>query len=465
MKRETIDLSEERRILAYMITNTQFLNKLHSIAKPKLFKSTFSRIIAEWIWEFYNITDQSPKKSIEEIYLKKRKTLDDEQDELIKDFLQNLSKDWEKMQVQNIPYTVKNATEYFSLRSLDILSDNLKEAIEKHDSSYGERLISEYRKVERPASKTVDLLKDHSAIIHAFSHENEYLFSYPGEFGKFIGPFMRGDFFAIMGAMKRGKSHYLWYTGYRALLMGLKVLFVSLEMTEQQMLRRMWQCMVGQPLQTGQVKIPYFSKDSKSEIYFKTKNREGINLTEVQEKQEFYRKMVRTGEVKFIEFPTYGATVKDIETELINLEYYEGFIPDVVVIDYADILKPTNERQDYRHQLDTTWKSLRGMAQDRSILAVTGSQTGRFGMKRDVDATDVAEDYRKLAHVTKMMALNQNEKERDDGVMRVSNIVQREGKMVSSEVVLLQCYDIGRPYVNSKLKEDVDLDKYKMEDK
>jgi replicative DNA helicase len=466
LKREKIDLSEERRILSYMITSTSFLTKVHSIAIPKLFKSSFSRIVSEWIWEYYDYTSQAPKRGIEEIYLKKNQKLNEDDKELIKEFLSNLSKDWEKYEPNNVIYTAKNATEYFGLRSLEKLRDRLTDTIESQDKASGERLISEYRKVERPSSKHIDLLTNASAIKNAFSHEHEHLFSFPGALGSFVGTFMRGDFFAIMGAMKRGKSHYLWYTGNRALNMGLKVLFISLEMTEKQMLRRMWQGMTGQPYETGKIRIPAFKrKGDKYEVGFNHVNKSGMDLSKVEEKQEFYRKMVRTGELKFIEFPTYGASARDIETELINLEYYEGFIPDVVIVDYADILKPINERVDYRHQLDTTWKKLRGIAQDRSLLMVTGSQTGRGGMERDVTATDVAEDYRKLAHVTKMIALNQNKKEKEDGIMRMSNIVQREGKMNINEAIVLQCYDIGRPYIDSMNREEVDIDKYHEKEK
>jgi hypothetical protein len=461
LTRKKIDLSEERRILTHMITSTQFLLQLRGIAQPKLFKSSFSTIIAEWVWEFFEHTTQAPEKAIEEIFIKKQKEIqDDDEVELIAEFLQQLSNDWENIQIQNLTYTVKNAIDYFKLRSLERLQDRIKGAVNKGESALAERLISEYRNVERPVGRGVDLLEDDGAIREAFTHENEFLFRFPGELGECVGNFNRGDFLSWLGAMKRGKTHYLWYTGYKALFSGLKVLFISLEMTENAMLRRMWQTLNGKPIKKKLIKIPYFKETDKLyDIKFREEKKDPIDLSEIRTKQKFYRQFIRTGDLKLITYPSYSASVRDIETELINLEYYQNFIPDVVVVDYADLLKPL-ERGEYRHQLDSTWKALRGLAQDRSILVVTASQTNRAGLTRDVGGESIAEDVRKLAHVTQMLSLNQSKVEKEDGVMRVETAVQREGKQFIGQIVLLQNYEIGRPYLDSKIKKKVNMKKY-----
>lgn len=460
IKRKKIDLSEERRILQYMITSTSFLTQLQGVARPQLFSSSYSQTVSNWIWDFYSHTSEAPGRGIEDIYLRKRKDIHEEEDhELISEFLTNLSKDWAKAQISNIPYTVKSAIEFFKIRSLERMKDRLADAINANDHALGERLISEYRKVDRPSGEGVDILQDHQAIINAFSIEQEYLFTYPGPLGSAIGPFRRGDFLGILGAMKKGKSHYLWFTAYRAALMGLKVIFISAEMTESQMLRRMWHTVCGQPLKDKEVEIAEFvmAKNGKYDVGSRREVRKGIDLSEVKKKQRFYQKQIRSGEIRLITFSNYSASVKDIETELVNLEYYEGFIPDVVVVDYADILKPLDGRLEYRHQMDSTWKALRGMAQERSILVVTGTQSGRAGLVRDVGGADVAEDIRKIAHVTHMIAINQKPHEKKQGILRMEVSAQREGTQFVGQIIVLQNLEIGRMYLNSKYKEDVNL--------
>jgi hypothetical protein len=454
IEREKIDLSEERRILSQMIVSTPFLSGLQGIARSELFQSSYTQIVSRWVWEYFNHTNEAPEKALEDIFIKKRKDVPDEDDqEMIAEFLHKLSADWSKGKVQNVSYNLHNAIDFFKLRSLDRLREQIQDSVEQNDSAIGERLVSEYRRVEKLTGKGVNILKDRASIAHAYSQEHEFLFSYPGSLGKAIGKFCRGDFFAILGAMKRGKTYYLWYTGYRAAMMGLKVLFVSLEMTEPQMLRRAWQTFVGQPVKNGVVQIPEFRKtdNGKWDVNFREEQRKGIDLGEIAERQQKYQRAIRTGEIKMIPYPSYSASIETIETDLINLEYYEDFLPD------ADIVDPSDRRSEYRHQLNRIWMALRGMAAARNVLVVTGSQTNREGLNRDAGAKNLAEDIRKLAHVTKMIVLNQTEAEFDRGIIRIETIAQREGKPHRGQIIVLQCYDIGRPYIDSKSRSEVNL--------
>ena len=177
-----------------------------------------------------------------------------------------------------------------------------------------------------------------------------------------------------------------------------------------------------------------------------------MNLTEVAGKQKKFRSLFRSGDMRIINIPPYSSTVVDIETHLDNLQYYDNYQADVIVVDYADLLAPENNKFDYRHQLDAIWKSLRKVAQERNIVIVTATQSNRKGLKGDIDAEDIAEDVRKLAHVSKMLVINQNKKEYRDGVMRVKQIKERDGRRNDEEVTVLQCLDIGRVYLDSRLK-------------
>ena len=46
-------------------------------------------------------------------------------------------------------------------------------------------------------------------------------------------------------------------------------------------------------------------------------------------------------------------------------------IPDVIIVDYADILAPEDTRQsEKRHQVDETWKALRRLSQEWHALVI-----------------------------------------------------------------------------------------------
>jgi len=470
VSRRKIDVSEERRILAQMIMSTGFLAKLKDIADPKLFKSPYSQTVARWVWEFYEHTSEAPQRAIEDVYLKNRHTVHSEEDnELIAEFLKNLSEDWEKLSSKNIKYSVKTATEFFRLRSIEILKEQLDDEVTAKNPQAAEKLVAEYRRVDKPRGSGLSLLRNPQLVRAAFTVDHEYLFRYPKVWGEVVGTFKRGDFFGIMGPPKRGKSWYLLYTAIRAVLMGFKVVLYSLEMNEDPVIRRAWRGFTGLSERGGKVKIPIFveSDDEKKEwdVSSKSVKKKVLDLEAVEKDQNRYLRASRGGELRIHTFPAYSASVQDLEDHLTNLEYYDGFVADVIITDYADLFRAESNRMDYRHQLDNIWKGHRGMAQRREALVVTGTQTGRIAMERDAKASDVAEDMRKVAHVTGMMILNQNEREREAGVMRITVTAQREEKAFTREIVVLQQLEIGRPYIDCRLADTVNLSPFEVKKK
>ena len=299
-------------------------------------------------------------------------------------------------------------------------------------------------------------MKDANIIRNAFIKEEEQLFKFPGELGENVGYFNRGEFVAFKGFEKKGKTFYLWYTAYRAFLTGLNVIFVSLEMNQEQMLRRMWSSIVGQPIKTKEIRIPYFEFDEDEEkynVYHKKEKIYGIDLSSIEKKQKEYKKYTRSGDIQLLCFPSDSITLNQIESEIINLMYYENFIPDVLVLDYVDIAKTENNRQDYRHQIDEKWVKLRGWGAKYNMLVVTGSQKNEKGQ--------VAEDRRKKGHVSRMIDIDRNDQEEEDGIMHLKVELQREGKRCTEDIIVLTSFEISRPYLDSKLTKKVNLDKYK----
>lgn len=153
--------------------------------------------------------------------------------------------------------------------------------------------------------------------------------------------------------------------------------------------------------------------------------------------------------------PPDTLTVEEINKQLDLLEEQEGFKPDVILIDYADLLATEvyARRLEYRHQINASWMAMRKLSQVRNCALITASQA-KLGarIKGYVDQTDTSEDKRKLAHVTAMLALSQVPDEKRSGVLRVSNIAMRDGEFDKEKhAVVLQCLALGKPYLTSYL--------------
>jgi len=144
-------------------------------------------------------------------------------------------------------------------------------------------------------------------------------------------------------------------------------------------------------------------------------------------------------------------SVKGIRGILSIWEQQDGFVPDVVLVDYADLL--TDETTDFRHRQNEIWKGLRGLAQERHCLVVTVTQTDADSYGRDtLRLKNFSEDKRKYAHSTAFYGLNQDSKgkEKKLGLMRINELVIREGDFSpNNQVYVMQSLQIGRPFLGS----------------
>lgn len=256
-------------------------------------------------------------------------------------------------------------------------------------------------------------------------------------------------------------AHNTWWMMHFAKLCairGLKVLFISLEMPKHQMLFRFYQSLAGETKRACETNIPFFDG---SQIKYRKVAKEGLSVQKVLKKSRALKKyFVGSGKLKLICRPSAQMTISDIKTEIYNLQHYEDFTPDVILLDYIDILGvDRNSPKETRHKIDHDWKIARGIAQELSCLFVTASQSNRSGFKKDLDEEGVAEDVRKLAHVTHMVALNQSKEEKQKQIMRANVIVSRSEEFsMLDEAVCLYNYGIGQAFLDSKKKEEVDLE-------
>ena len=59
-------------------------------------------------------------------------------------------------------------------------------------------------------------------------------------------------------------------------------------------------------------------------------------------------------------------------------------MPDVVIVDYADLLRPISHGAEKRHDLESIYEELRGMATEFNCAFITASQTNRGGLNAEV---------------------------------------------------------------------------------
>ena len=155
---------------------------------------------------------------------------------------------------------------------------------------------------------------------------------------------------------------------------------------------------------------------------------------------------------KLSSHPTKTLKVSEIDSILDLWEREDGFVADLILVDYADILAPESKIE-FRHQENDKWMRLRALSQKRHALVVTPTQADADSYKKDtLQLGNFSEDKRKYAHVTAMYGLNQDKDGREKalGLMRINEILVREGdNMQNKQVHILQNLSRGQFVLSS----------------
>tara|TARA_R110000744_G_scaffold12775_1_gene37748 strand:- start:3105 stop:4388 length:1284 start_codon:yes stop_codon:yes gene_type:complete len=203
-----------------------------------------------------------------------------------------------------------------------------------------------------------------------------------------------------------GKSLYLANQAARSCLDGQNVLFVTLEMSEDRVAQRL---------------DSIFTRIRQDEL----KNRGGDLKDRLA---QITSKAPDRGNIKIKEFPTKRATVNTLRSYLVQIQNYEDFVPDVIILDYLELLQTDSNLAEYQAQ-ERLAQELRGLAIEHNCLLWTATQTNREGKKVTlITDTELADSYGKTRVCDLVFSVNQTEEEFDKGEARSYIIKSRNGR-------------------------------------
>lgn len=134
------------------------------------------------------------------------------------------------------------------------------------------------------------------------------------------------------------------------------------------------------------------------------------------------------GGLRVAAYPSGELTVQMLEDKLDSLDRTENFVPLVVVLDYADLMKQTVFRDsDKDHDgMRMIWEGLRAITFRRGILLITATQSNRNEVETHTIKT-IGRCAKAADNCTWMLTLNQTIAEKRAKVMRASMLFAREG--------------------------------------
>lgn len=116
----------------------------------------------------------------------------------------------------------------------------------------------------------------------------------------------------------------------------------------------------------------------------------------------------------------WNYTVMDIEAKIRELEQ-QGKKPDLIVVDYADLLKAP-EKLEKRHEQTEVYRDLKRLAIIKKVAIWTASQATRPKDQPDKEyllrSKDISESYEKVRIADLVITLNQTPREKENGLLR-----------------------------------------------
>ncbi len=459
MKIQKIDIEQEKEILTNMIVYDTFLKYISPIYKVDLFKNNYSKILAAWCLSYYQKYEKAPRHYIQEIYTAEKANLHNEIAELIEIYLLSLAKKFEEEYTEksfNIDYEIDKTQKYFRKVEIENLKNNLENCLLQNKIDEAESFIANFRRMTKAKTAGLDVFSN-EAVSKLLDNEKNNLIRFTGALGDLIGSMNRGDLISLAGPKGRGKTWWLQEFALLAIKEKVKVLFVSLEMPEEQMLFRIYQRLLGAGRAEKQIDIPKFDENNclyQDEILSRC-----LYDMDLYKKAKSFEDMFGKNLWRLICLPIRSIKASDLIPILDNLEYYDKFIPDIIITDYADIFAPESNK-DGRNQINDTWTYLRNIAHDRHNLVITATHSNKSTFKKNIGQADITEDIRKLNHVALMFALDQIKGDKSKGIMRIRILANRHEEFdVNKEVIVLQQLSIGRPILDSRKIEDTNIKK------
>ena len=207
-----------------------------------------------------------------------------------------------------------------------------------------------------------------------------------------------------VGGTGRGKSIFLQWLARVAVLLGKKVVYITFELSEEDMADRFDSIFAHiKPQMLGEHSADALRKLSK---YY---DRFGSSLI-----------------IK--EYPEDEVTVPEIKAYLLQLTA-QGFVPDLVLVDYVDLIKPHRVYNDTTQEQTLVTKALRGLAKGLNTRVWTAAQVNRSGLAMETpDETSVAGAVGKLFTADICLFMAQTPAEREDCLMRLVVSKNRNGK-------------------------------------
>lgn len=391
----------EDKIIQAFLGDKTFAEQIVEVLNPNLFEKKYVSEISKLLKDFYFKYETVPTTDIVEALVQSE--LQRPGDIIIKkacmDFLERIKSNPLNGDME---YVKENSFNYFKTQHIrNILAEDILPKI--NVANFEEILPQIQKAISMGADKNVGYdYMDDDDVRFKENVENKV-----PSMWKYLDKILNGGFGAgrlvtVLGASGAGKSHLLVNIGSGALKAGKTVVHYTLELDEIDTARRYDACLTN------------------------------VEINEVPHRKKLILERLKTElppEARLIikEYPMRSASIQTIKSHLSRLRI-KNIIPDIVVIDYGDLLKSISTAAEARFNLREVWEQMKALAQEMKIPVITATQTNRSGYASDVITADqISEDFSKVMTSDVIITAARNLEQKAAGIGKMHIAKNRQG--------------------------------------
>ena len=287
--------------------------------------------------------------------------------------------------------------------------------LEKGDFGPVEKMIKDAVQISLNKDMGTDYFEDPRGRLMGLKDKNGQVSTgWPTFDKKLFGGFNRGELNIFAGGSGAGKSLFLQNLGINFAQTGLNVLYVSLELSEQLVAMRLDSMMTGMPTR---------------EIF--------KSIDDVELKVKVAGKSSGAIQIKYM--PS-GKTINDLRAYIKEYQVKKGFKPDVVLIDYLDLMMPVNVKvspSDLFVKDKYVSEEIRNFAMDQKCVCVTASQLNRSAVEEiEFDHSHISGGLSKIQTADNVIGIFTSRAMRERGKYQIQFMKTRSSSAVGQKVDL-----------------------------
>lgn len=384
----------QSKVITALLSDKGFLQQVSDIIEPNYFESEANNWLVGKIITYYDKYRNAPTN---EVFKSELLNIDDM---VLKSTIVDSLKDTEK-------FKESSDLEYVKSTVLDFCKNQKMKAaiIESVDLLKGGKFDLIKKIIDNALKAGADKDIGHEYILDIISRYEEGARSCVST-GWFViddimsGGLGNGELGVIVAPAGGGKSWGLVSVAANAVKKGMRVLYYTLELNPYYVARRF---------------DAYFTK-----IAF-----QNLNEEHAQEKIKHILETLN-GDLIVKHYPSRTAGISTL-TSHIEKCISQDKKPDLIIVDYADLIKPA-KATDKRLELNDIYEDLRGLAGTYEVPIWTASQANRSSLEDDViESQKISESYNKIMIADFVMSLSRKLNDKIGGTGRWHIIKNRFG--------------------------------------